>query len=225
MTNTGQVAGNVLKAPVSICKSHKILSSLPVFFVSLSCRLQRELQHLAAAEQTSKTTLYAVFIVKPVFCHCLPSLLSSLSLSSPLSLSFTVAQDESASMCPCSSSLSGAPRWSSSSFSNWAPTAGWNYSSPPKLSPLFLNKCGCSNRGVLLIHLYRAVCVECAVLFTEPDREPNKPHSRCKDTTCRMRRNVLDLWHWFGVVVSEKVAKSANADSPSIQATPPKLSL
>lgn len=97
---------------------------------------------------------------------CPPSLSypHPISLSPPLSL--TVAQDESASMCPCSSSLSGAPWWSSSSFSNWAPTAGWNYSSPPTLSLLFLNKCDCCNRGVLLIHLY---CVECAV-FTELDR-------------------------------------------------------
>lgn len=84
-----------------------------------------------------------------------------LSLSPPPSM----AQDESASVCPCSSSLSGAPWWSSSSFSNWEPTAGWNYSSPPKLSLLFLNKCVCSNRGVLLIHLYRAVWGACGVCW------------------------------------------------------------
>lgn len=96
-----------------------------------------------------------------------------LSLPPPFSLS--TAQDESASVRPCSSSLSGAPWWSSSSFSNWAPTAGWNYSSPPKLSPLFLNKCGCSNRGELLIHLSRAVRERVAI--AERDREPNKPQS------------------------------------------------
>lgn len=85
----------------------------------------------------------------------------SLSLSLSLFPSLSMAQDESASVRPCSSSLSDTPWWSSSSFSNWAPTAGWNYSSPPKLSPLFLNKCGCSNRGVLLIHLSRAMWGAC----------------------------------------------------------------
>lgn len=44
-----------------------------------------------------------------------------------------------------------------------------------KLSPLFLNKCGCSNRGVLLIHLSRVVWERVAI--AEPDREPNKPQS------------------------------------------------
>lgn len=96
MTNTGQVAGNVLKALCQFVspikkkkkKKHPELSlSILSLRLALSRRFQRELQHLAAAEQTSKTTLYAVFIVKPVFCHCLPSLLSSISLSSSLCLS------------------------------------------------------------------------------------------------------------------------------------------
>ncbi len=163
---------------MSVFKSHKILSPLCLFFffVSLSASLspagfKESYSTLLLQNKPQRQHSMLFFIVKPVFCHCLPSFLSSISLSLclslsaslSLSLSLTVAQDESASMCPCSSSLSGAPWWSSSSFSNWAPTAGWNYSSPPKLSPLFLNKCGCSNRGVLLIHLYRVECGVCSV--------------------------------------------------------------
>lgn len=118
-------------------------------------------------------------LLNHVLCHCLPFLPSCLAIASSLSVSLhptppfclslspppSMAQDESASVCPCSSSLSGAPWWSSSSFSNWEPTAGWNYSSPPKLSLLFLNKCVCSNRGVLLIHLYGVVWGACGVCW------------------------------------------------------------
>lgn len=126
----------------------------------------------------SRNRTLSVFVAKPVMpLSALPPQLSlyfsTLSLSVSLhppppfclsrSLPPSMAQDESASMHPCSSSLSGAPWWSSSSFSNWAPTAGWNYSSPPKLSLLFLNKCSCSNRGVPLIHLYWAVWGACGV--------------------------------------------------------------
>lgn len=170
----------------SVCFSLPLCLALPRCF-------QRDLRHLAAAERASKNNNSPLFLLlKPVLCHCLPFLPSSISpLSSLGSLSvslyhpppfpsspLTTAQDESASMCPCSSSLSGAPRWSSSSLSNWAPTAGWNYSSPPKLSPLFLNKCGCSNRGVLLIHLYRAVWGARGACRTRR-RGSNKPRSQC----------------------------------------------
>lgn len=165
---------------MSICKSHKISSSLSLFRLSLS--LAASLSPAGFKESYSTSLLqnkpqrqHSMLFLLLNLCSaivCPPSWAPSLSLSLshflplPLSLSLTVAQDESASVCPCSSSLSGAPWWSSSSFSNWAPTAGWNYSSPPKLSPLFLNKCGCSNRGVLLIHLYRVVCGVCSVCWT-----------------------------------------------------------
>ena len=154
---------------MSICKSHKkkrkkksILSSLCLFCLSASLspagfKESYSTSLLQNRPQRQHSMLFLLLNLCSAIV-CPPSWAPSLSPPHSASLPRSpAAQDESASMCPCSSSLSGAPWWSSSSFSNWAPTAGWNYSSPPKLSPLFLNKCGCSNRGVLLIHLYRAV--------------------------------------------------------------------
>lgn len=186
---------------MSICKPRKNLAAL--LCLPLSAPLPPPLlsKRLAApgCRRTSlkEQQLAAVFIVKTrvVPLSALPpefrlsSLLTRLPLCLPLppppllaplpSSPLTTAQDESASMCPCSSSLSGAPRWSSSSLSNWAPTAGWNYSSPPKLSPLFLNKCGCSNRGVLLIHLCRAAWGAARGACRTRRRGSNKPRSQC----------------------------------------------
>lgn len=183
---------------MSICKPRKNLAALLcLLFPPPLPGSPPPLSKRLAAPGCRRTSLKeqqlaAVFIVKtrvvplsalPPEFH-LSSLLTRLPLCLPLpppplpSSPLTTAQDESASMCPCSSSLSGAPRWSSSSLSNWAPTAGWNYSSPPKLSPLFLNKCGCSNRGVLLIHLYRAVWGARGACRTR-QRGSNKPRSQC----------------------------------------------
>ncbi len=85
-----------------------MLSSLCLFCLSLSLprSLPQVLKTVTAPcccrTNLKDNTLCTVFIVKPVFCHCLPSLLSSiplsLSLSLPLSLSSSLSLSFSLSL-------------------------------------------------------------------------------------------------------------------------------
>ena len=116
-------------------------------------------------------------LFSPLFLYLSPAL--SLSPLSPLSLPShlppvlspsAVAGDESASMCRCSSSLSGVRWWSSSlSHTGHPPLPGMiphHYNSPLTRS---LNKCVCSRGGLLPIHLQ-----ECVVDWTGLPRNNNK---------------------------------------------------
>lgn len=153
LTSTDQEAGNVLKAQCQFVNHIKswvlCVSSPPPLYSSLTCRLQR-VTALAVEEGTSKKTLRcAAFIVKPVFCHCLPSFLSSISLLFP---SLWRKMDLPACACAlhhCQVPHGGPPPFSQTGHQ---PLAGI-IPHLQKLSPLLLNKCGCSKRVVLLIHL------------------------------------------------------------------------